>query len=78
MMSSKDHIINVFLYDIAWPDYNFFTSVNCVTDPSCNFSITGFVIKYPATIANPLPKSGEFMGLSYNEVVQKIIDASIA
>jgi len=25
-----------------------------------------------------VPKSGEFMGLSYNEVVQKIIDASIA
>ena len=25
-----------------------------------------------------VPKSGGFMGLSYNEVVQKIIDASIA
>ena len=25
-----------------------------------------------------VPKSGEFMGLSYNEVVKKIIDASVS
>ena len=71
MMSSKNHIINIFFSYVRWPDNNIFPSVNCVPNTPEDFTVPGFVIKYPAAIANAV-RGVQAMGGSPNSYTNQI------
>ena len=58
-------------------DCNGWARVDLLQDKEKNFYIIEINTVPGMTSHSNVPKSGSFLGLTYNEVVQKIIDASL-